>query len=381
MVTGDGDKPDISPEVVMTICRKCILPDSYPGADFVDGVCSFCRRYTQSHRVPQGKDKLIEILQSKPRGEYDCVVPISGGKDSSYALFYVVTELGLKPLAVFFDSGFSTEIARQNIERLCKRLSVDLVIGKASGGFRLKAIIEAIQIGKHTGDFFRLCGNCENNARSLAINEAKKKKIPFIVWGATEYEHVPASVTESSEAETFREWYDSSGSYVKSMWRRFIWMWKTPASFRGKLRTIWHFLRHYYYIVRDNIDNNAPVGWRKFNPFLRVSFRNKDVAVIYLYDFIDYDIYRYVKVLRERMGWEAPMGQEARMDCQLHFIINYQHYKNTAITSDGFVLANLVRMGALDRDEAMSKEEKSVGYSARECERLMNELNNSQKER
>ena len=109
----------------MRICQRCIIPDSYPNVTFDDGICSLCRIHDRSPRLERstlGRDKLLEKLTSKATDKYHCVVPLSGGKDSSYALFCVVRELGLKPLAVWADSGFVVGSARANIEKMCEKL-------------------------------------------------------------------------------------------------------------------------------------------------------------------------------------------------------------------------------------------------------------------
>jgi tRNA(Ile)-lysidine synthase TilS/MesJ len=95
-------------------------------------------------RPAVGEDALLRTLTSRRSGEYDCVVPLSGGKDSSYALFFVARDLGLKPLAVFADSGLAVDAAKKNIERICGQLSVDLVVHQAR--FRRRLAREALYI-------------------------------------------------------------------------------------------------------------------------------------------------------------------------------------------------------------------------------------------
>jgi len=69
----------------MRHCTKCIMPESYPGVSFDnEGVCDLCRNYKPYHRC-FGKEQLIEVMNSRKRaGEYDCLVPISGGNDSTF---------------------------------------------------------------------------------------------------------------------------------------------------------------------------------------------------------------------------------------------------------------------------------------------------------
>jgi N-acetyl sugar amidotransferase len=98
------------------------------------GVCNFCRAY--DHHVsaltddPQKRrerlQQLVLRIRESGRGKpYDCVVGISGGVDSSY-LVLIARDLGLRPLGVQFDNGWNTEVAVNNIERLCRAMELDL---------------------------------------------------------------------------------------------------------------------------------------------------------------------------------------------------------------------------------------------------------------
>jgi len=174
----------------MALCKKCIVPDSFPGITFEEGVCSFCRIHEKTPHINRnylGEEKFLERIRSKPSGKYDCLVPLSGGKDSSYALYHLVRKMGLKPLAAHFDSGFIHETTRKNIDTLCNALSVDLVIGQATP-FRKKMLRESFLAAKLGPDFKGISGiggvciNCENNTRSFSIREARKHNIPFIIW-------------------------------------------------------------------------------------------------------------------------------------------------------------------------------------------------------
>jgi N-acetyl sugar amidotransferase len=99
-----------------------------------DGICNYCIAHEQ--RVSQtpfgrgdGQQELSQLVQALKRGarsEYDSVIGLSGGVDSSY-LAYQAIKLGLRPLAVHFDNGWNSELAVKNIEHLVKRLGLDLV--------------------------------------------------------------------------------------------------------------------------------------------------------------------------------------------------------------------------------------------------------------
>lgn len=169
----------------MEICDRCIIPTTFPGITIENGTCTFCRNFDISPKVEKkllGRDKLLEVLAPKKSNMFDCVVGLSGGKDSSYAIYYIVRELGLNPLAVFFDNGFISEQAKENIKNLCESLKVELVIRRASK-YRHKIIKENLYVSKFTGKF-HACFNCENILRTTVNNTAINYNIPFIVYGA-----------------------------------------------------------------------------------------------------------------------------------------------------------------------------------------------------
>jgi len=98
------------------------------------GVCNHCRRrekkVADSPFVRSNASELLETLASKIRagakGDYDSIVGLSGGVDSSYTAYIGKKVLGLRPLAVHFDNGWNSELAVRNIENIVKKLGIDL---------------------------------------------------------------------------------------------------------------------------------------------------------------------------------------------------------------------------------------------------------------
>jgi N-acetyl sugar amidotransferase len=116
------------------ICSRCIMDDTVMGIAFDEnGICTFCKIHDELdakypvNEDPDGELKKIvaKIKKSGKKKKYDCIVGLSGGKDSSYTLVKVV-ELGMRPLAVHFDNGWNSDLAVQNIKNLCLKLNVDL---------------------------------------------------------------------------------------------------------------------------------------------------------------------------------------------------------------------------------------------------------------
>ncbi len=107
-------------------CTKCILPETMPYIRFNDdGVCSYCLHYK---KAPKYNRKYLEKLLSKHRknnGEPDCVIAVSGGRDSCYGLHLLVNEYGMNPLAFTYDWGMVTDISRRNQSRMCSQLGIE----------------------------------------------------------------------------------------------------------------------------------------------------------------------------------------------------------------------------------------------------------------
>ncbi len=123
----------------MKICRRCLVDESVAGAVFDEsGNCNYCAEFL-SRQTSHGSDiERIEAVQSNhldlgnlvkkvhnPKAEFDCVVGVSGGVDSSWTLVKVL-ELGLRPLVVHFDNTWNSELANNNIYNLVERLGLDL---------------------------------------------------------------------------------------------------------------------------------------------------------------------------------------------------------------------------------------------------------------
>ncbi len=113
-------------------CTRCILPETMPFIEFDrEGVCNYCRNYTPLDLG--GPDALARDVERfrRPAGQPDSVLALSGGRDSTYALHYVKTVLGLNPIAYTYDWGMVTDLARRNQARICGKLGVEHILVSA----------------------------------------------------------------------------------------------------------------------------------------------------------------------------------------------------------------------------------------------------------
>jgi hypothetical protein len=110
-------------------CSICVLPETFPFIEFDEkGVCNYCRNYKKAEYLGAEKlQKIIAPYRSKT-GEPDCLVPFSGGRDSSYGLHYIKTVLKMNPIAFTYDWGMVTDLARRNQARICGQLGIEQIL-------------------------------------------------------------------------------------------------------------------------------------------------------------------------------------------------------------------------------------------------------------
>lgn len=118
-----------------TICSKCIMDTTDPDIEFDEnGICNHCYYYDEvlvkNLCNPEAGERELQRIVDKIRQygsnkEYDCILGLSGGVDSSFTA-YLANKLGLRPLVVHFDNGWNTEVSVRNIENIVRKLDFDL---------------------------------------------------------------------------------------------------------------------------------------------------------------------------------------------------------------------------------------------------------------
>ncbi len=176
----------------MKLCNKCILPENYSGLIMDDnGTCNLCKQNTKIDYWGQDalKKDISEIIKKNKNKEYDCIVSFSGGRDSSYLLWYAIEKLKLKPLAVFIDSGLIPKQTIDNVKKISEKLGVQLVIKKHD--FLLKSIDHSLKSWvkyPEAATLTNLCNGCRYGIGKLINDEAIKRKINLVLAGGTPFE-------------------------------------------------------------------------------------------------------------------------------------------------------------------------------------------------
>jgi len=163
-------------------CTKCVMPNTRPDLYFNDeGVCDACRSaITKEQGIDWNTRKkefeeIVEKYRSKNNSGYDCLIPVSGGKDSTYQVHVMKNIYGFNPLCVCFEPTIPTDLGRKNLDNISK-MGVDVILFKKDHQVYKKMVIEGLKrVGdnewpNHVGIF------------TVPIHFAIKFNIPLVIW-------------------------------------------------------------------------------------------------------------------------------------------------------------------------------------------------------
>ena len=128
----------------MNTCNRCILNEKFHGIEFdTSGLCNYCTNYEPYKKRLDDKKSLEKVFKKridrvKGKYEYDCLLGISGGKDSSYVLFMLKNKYKLNVLTYTFNNNYLSKYARKNIENLVDEFGVDHFFYKPDWNFHKK---------------------------------------------------------------------------------------------------------------------------------------------------------------------------------------------------------------------------------------------------
>ena len=197
---------------MISYCKKCVMPNTKPDLIIDDfGICNACSSFNNRTSIDweaRYKD-LLEITnkyKSRNQSNWDCVIPVSGGKDSTYQVVKIL-QLGLNPLCVTSTTCDLSEIGRMNIENI-KKLGVDYIEFSPNPIIRSKLNrIGLINIGdiswpEHVGIF------------TIPVRVAVQYNIPLIIWGENSQNEYGGPAADSENNHLTRKWLEEFGGLL-----------------------------------------------------------------------------------------------------------------------------------------------------------------------
>lgn len=296
-------------------CTRCVLPASYPLLSFDDqGICSKCRERRDFSQilVQQSEKKLKEIFEKgkKKNNTYDCIIGLSGGKDSSYAALLAVEKYKVNPLCVTFDNGFVSDLATENIQKVIGYLGIDHLVFKPK--WELMKRLYRLFLTT-TGEF---CTPCNIGINSLLYNAATTYRVPTIVSGYSVF----------TDANPDNNVYHISPEYFSRVARNAF----TPKEIRDFFhattitRALYHFTRRIQHIQMPR--------------------------------YIRWDEEEITEVLHETLDWKVTNSVTMEhTDCIASDFKEYLRIKEFGFSEKAMKFSTLVRNAFITRETAIEK--------------------------
>ena len=326
-------------------CKKCVLPENYPGIEFnEEGVCSYCLDFKPPD-VGQRRQELKDIIERarKSESKYQCVVPFSGGKDSSYVLYYMRKICNLRVLAVNFDNGFRSSEIESNLIALPEKLGIDSVSIEVPWSLMSKLYAAFM---KDAGEFCSVC----NSVGYLTIMTYVMHHLdvlssePLIVSGWVRYlEEMP-----NVYAFDIRYFHDiiSRAGLVN------------PLIESGLID------QRCLSILMNTSDP------RTLNGALSIPF-----TFISLPEYVYWDLDNISETLRNEVDWVAPSAKgETHFDCTMYPVAQYLEKRKYGFSQSTITYSSMIRHGQMTRETALSKLGQESFEKPREFDDFLNML-------
>ena len=319
----------------MRYCKRCVYPEVAVNL-YIDeeGICSSCRTFEQfeklddkfwENRKKRFEEIISDINKSKNTG-YDCIIPVSGGKDSYYQAHKIVTEYGLKPLLVTYHGNNYLPEGDYNRDRMRHVFDADHMVFGPS--------VEVLK--KLNRLCFRSMGDMNWHAHcgimTYPIQIATKLNIPLIIWGET--------------------LWDISGMYEPDDFVEFSARVRHEHNLRGF---------EWYDMIDDSAEKltEKDMQWAKYpddNEILEVGVRG-----LYIGNFFKWDPHWHAKMVQDKYGWkpaEKPFERtyrqisnlDDRYENGIHDLMKYVKF-GYGRTSDH--ASKDIRTGYIRRDEGI----------------------------
>ena len=316
-----SNQPNPKPKISVQDCVKCGLPSNFPEISFNEGgICSICLEYESYKAAANSYFKSMDDLRdifAKAKGqgenEYDCMMLLSGGKDSTYVLYQLV-EMGLKVLVFSMDNGFISDEAKANIRQVVEDLNLELIFGNTPAMNSI--FVDSLK------RYSNVCNGCFKTIYTLSMNIAKEKGIRYIVTGLSR-----GQIFETRIADFFK----NKNFDIDHIDQAII------------------DARKAYHLINDTVYNSLDVN----------IFRNG--SVFEEIEFIDF--YRYCEVsldemldfLEKRASWIRPSDTGRSTNCLINELGIYVHKKERGYHNYALPYSWDVRLGHKEKNAAMEE--------------------------
>jgi hypothetical protein len=310
-------------------CIICILPETFPNIAFNEqGICSLCTIHINKKALG------ITEFKSKLKSNADLViVPLSGGRDSSYALHFLKKEMNLDVLAYTYDWGFVSNSARENISRMCGKLGVEHLllaadIGKKRANVRKNLIA---WLSRPSLGMIPILMAGDKQFLTLAEKLRKENKAKVSIFAMNQYERTGFKSGFAGASKSFDK-------------KRFHGLSKL-----GRLKVL-----SFYF--KEVILNTKYLNRSLFDSILGFfSFYGVKTNYLQIFEYIDWDENQVMDTLKSEYGWKVGEGQlnSWRSGDATAGFYNYLYLRFAGLTEFDTFRSNQIRDLKLDRETAL----------------------------
>lgn len=315
-------------------CKACNLPETYETIEFdADGVCNICRQKefkdTAIDWASRSKQLVELVEQYRGKYAYDCIVPFSGGKDSTFTLHYLMKEFKIKPLVVQFNHGFMRQGLLKNNERTFRKLGVDVINFTPNWQLVKRLMLEALV---RKGDF---CWHCHTGIYSYPMHVALQQQVPLIFWGEP-----------SSEYTAYYDYRDDEIEEVdEEKFNRSTNLGITAEDMAGMISCDFEF---------DTRDLK-PFSYPPLRDLKKLGYRS-----VCLGSYIPWDVKKQVSIIQKELGWQGDQVEGMpwsdypyeKIECHLQGVRDYIKYLKRGYGRVTQMTALDLRNGRITQDKA-----------------------------
>lgn len=324
----------------MRRCTRCVLPETYPGIAFdEEGVCNYCHAHRPWHYL--GEEALQRFLEPfrNRGGEYDCVAGVSGGRDSSYMLHYLVKVCHLRVLAWSGDHGYVPEAAKANLRSMAEALGVDLIIQRHDTLERcIRTNVSAWFHNPSPLMIPMICCGCRLGVTRGLLACARQFRAPLV------------AMSLSTPLET--------GQLKRAMFAAHPLGRRIPNPLLSQVTTLaYETLKSPAYLK----PYNAGVYASEYAHFFHLERIQRlfypGQRLLDFYRYVEWNEDRILSTITRELGWrqDARSASSWRFDCRLSYLKNYLMARTAGSTEKEDGLSNMVREGMITREEALKR--------------------------
>lgn len=318
-------------------CSRCILPETFPYIEFDEqGACNYCNNFTMKNK-PKPVEQLFDLVKPYRRtdGGYDCIVPFSGGRDSTFTLHTVKKVLKLNPVAFTYDWGMVNDLARRNVARVCGKLGVENILVSADIAWKRENIRRNILAWLKKPNLGMVPLFMAGDKFFYYHTDQVKKQtgVRLNIWGVNPLENTEFKVGFLGvPPDHNKKWiYSLSG---KRQMKLFLRMGKIVMENPGYLnRSVWNTLGGFV--------SRSVVPHRDY---------------YHLFDYYRWDESEVEKLVREEYEWETAIDTPTtwRIGDGTAPFYNYIYFTVAGFSEYDTFRSNQIREGMLNRDEALN---------------------------